>query len=507
MATIIQFRRDTAANWTANNPILADGEPALEKDTLKEKIGDGVTAWNDLPYKTIESSGTGSGVTKRYLTWTALLADQANQKDLGVYYVADASAHSEVNSGYAYFELLGTTAGTEADYRKLSEQESMDVDPTSGGTTAPVEKTGGSLVFTQRANYNKANPGDYNMIIDPTGAVKDVVLGIFVEAETEPTITGAKMVIKSGRFSARKPCIYWFLWLGDGYSLNIQTEARNLLQPPTLLVFNTAGNSVKLFWDAVPDATDYRLYASKTDSYSSASLVYNGSELQSEQTNVVDGETWYYWLKAYGAEVNGIRIKKELAVNSTNYLIISDTFNDSVIDPKWNAQQSADIQLTESDGKLNFTDLTTKTSGVVEASISSASYDTAAHPIVLRLDVTRSEQYHYFQIGFNDMAGNSIMIGDGNFGLYQSVYENGTSTHYKATDTISVNNSFKIKLENGNASFYYWYNGAWTLLSQKTFTNKALPINIRRFNTTKAGGITTIDNLFVTTYDFSTLNP
>jgi|GEM_PF-4938753 len=51
MATIIQLRRDTAANWTANNPILADGEPALEKDTGKEKVGDGVTAWNDLPYK------------------------------------------------------------------------------------------------------------------------------------------------------------------------------------------------------------------------------------------------------------------------------------------------------------------------------------------------------------------------------------------------------------------------------------------------------------------------
>ena len=51
MATIIQLRRDTAANWTANNPVLADGEPGLEKDTGKEKIGDGVTAWNSLSYK------------------------------------------------------------------------------------------------------------------------------------------------------------------------------------------------------------------------------------------------------------------------------------------------------------------------------------------------------------------------------------------------------------------------------------------------------------------------
>lgn len=45
-----QFRRDTAANWTSVNPILLDGELGIEVDTDKFKIGDGVTAWNSLPY-------------------------------------------------------------------------------------------------------------------------------------------------------------------------------------------------------------------------------------------------------------------------------------------------------------------------------------------------------------------------------------------------------------------------------------------------------------------------
>jgi uncharacterized repeat protein (TIGR02059 family) len=45
----IQLRRDTAANWASNNPVLAQGEPSLETDTGIEKIGDGVTAYNDLP--------------------------------------------------------------------------------------------------------------------------------------------------------------------------------------------------------------------------------------------------------------------------------------------------------------------------------------------------------------------------------------------------------------------------------------------------------------------------
>jgi len=50
MAIRIQIRRDTAANWQANNPILAEGELGIELDTTLMKVGDGVTAWNDLGY-------------------------------------------------------------------------------------------------------------------------------------------------------------------------------------------------------------------------------------------------------------------------------------------------------------------------------------------------------------------------------------------------------------------------------------------------------------------------
>jgi hypothetical protein len=46
----IQHRRDTAANWTSANPILADGEWGYETDTGKYKIGDGVLTWTTLGY-------------------------------------------------------------------------------------------------------------------------------------------------------------------------------------------------------------------------------------------------------------------------------------------------------------------------------------------------------------------------------------------------------------------------------------------------------------------------
>lgn len=50
MATKIQLRRDLSANWVGTNPILAQGEPGVELDTHKMKVGDGSTAWNDLAY-------------------------------------------------------------------------------------------------------------------------------------------------------------------------------------------------------------------------------------------------------------------------------------------------------------------------------------------------------------------------------------------------------------------------------------------------------------------------
>ena len=50
MTSRLQNRRDTAANWTSNNPTLGAGEIGYETDTAKYKIGTGSTAWTSLAY-------------------------------------------------------------------------------------------------------------------------------------------------------------------------------------------------------------------------------------------------------------------------------------------------------------------------------------------------------------------------------------------------------------------------------------------------------------------------
>lgn len=48
--TVIKLRRDTAADWTTTDPILAAGELGIETDTNRIKIGDGTTEWTGLQY-------------------------------------------------------------------------------------------------------------------------------------------------------------------------------------------------------------------------------------------------------------------------------------------------------------------------------------------------------------------------------------------------------------------------------------------------------------------------
>jgi hypothetical protein len=58
MATRMQQRKGTAAQWTAADPILNAGEIGWESDTNKFKIGDGTNHWDDLTYF-LDSTDTG----------------------------------------------------------------------------------------------------------------------------------------------------------------------------------------------------------------------------------------------------------------------------------------------------------------------------------------------------------------------------------------------------------------------------------------------------------------
>ena len=71
----IQLRRDSAAAWASNNPILASGEmgielPVVNTDPVKIKVGNGIHNWNTLPYQPTGSSGTWATLAANTFTGT-----------------------------------------------------------------------------------------------------------------------------------------------------------------------------------------------------------------------------------------------------------------------------------------------------------------------------------------------------------------------------------------------------------------------------------------------------
>lgn len=93
--TVIKMRRDTAANWTSINPILANGEQALETDTKKVKIGDGSTAWTSLLYH-----NPGGAIAPSQVTGTAVITTDSRLSDSRI-----PTAHTHTMTDLTGFQI------------------------------------------------------------------------------------------------------------------------------------------------------------------------------------------------------------------------------------------------------------------------------------------------------------------------------------------------------------------------------------------------------------------
>jgi hypothetical protein len=114
MATRIQVRRDTAANWrTSGSTTLAAGEIGFETDTLLFKIGDGSQTWTNLEYaggtEPIQYNPSGTSVTDLD---AAALRNNGNSKYLisGADIVANEPSTSPILSTATDGQLLVTVA-------------------------------------------------------------------------------------------------------------------------------------------------------------------------------------------------------------------------------------------------------------------------------------------------------------------------------------------------------------------------------------------------------------
>lgn len=181
MATQIQVRRDTAANWSSANPTLAAGEIGFETDQNKFKIGTGAVAYNSLSYaggselgNTLSNVNTITSETGSNMTFTA----DGGTMTLGV----DNATHSTLNKngdgttkitvGYVVstnpaFPLNGSGFGTPVNMNvqdgngftfNASDVQLGQVQNLADGDTAriiyPANGGGNNVMFYVAANTN-----------------------------------------------------------------------------------------------------------------------------------------------------------------------------------------------------------------------------------------------------------------------------------------------------------------------------------------------------------------
>lgn len=107
MTVRIQLRRGDAAQWISSNPVLAAGEPGVELDTGKFKIGDGTTAWNALAYFT-GAGGTDPTITPKLASGTIVGHRVVRCID------AAEVAYTDVTDANQVFSALGISLNSSA---------------------------------------------------------------------------------------------------------------------------------------------------------------------------------------------------------------------------------------------------------------------------------------------------------------------------------------------------------------------------------------------------------
>ena len=191
---VIRSRRDTAANWTSQNPTLALGEIGVETDSLRLKVGDGSTAWASLPYLSESNTGWGrythTGATQAISasTATTLVNDKGS--------VDEAQKPLDVATFYDGTKIIGRN-GDDIDVRVdliftpddgTASEIKLWIDIGTGGSPVVVfpvrfDVVGGALVGHEIAyemfGFNRAtwaaNGGVLKVQADGPGVISSVV--------------------------------------------------------------------------------------------------------------------------------------------------------------------------------------------------------------------------------------------------------------------------------------------------------------------------------------------
>jgi hypothetical protein len=164
--TLIQVRRGSTSEWINANTVLSAGEWGLDTTTKKYKIGDGLTAWNSLPYASIlPNSDNLVGNSGIGITFAATTGIPVNISVTGI-------LSSQINDFNSAVDARITNAA-------VSEEEVQDIIASGDHVTTGFLRNGSGIALTYDDNANTLTVGvtgiPSSLINDFASAVSDQV--------------------------------------------------------------------------------------------------------------------------------------------------------------------------------------------------------------------------------------------------------------------------------------------------------------------------------------------
>jgi hypothetical protein len=384
-------------------------------------------------------------------------------------------------------------------------------------TGALIADTGNVVKFDQNYQLNLNAPlNSGNIILDVTNAVPGNICAFYYNGNVEPDIPDAALLdIVTGVFKSNVKNGYEFRFNTDGtIDLDIRTDDRIQLTTPFVdfVIQDTQATGTIA---PVNGAISYEvsLGLDNNPSNSTPLVGYNGTDITFLYPSLTTGQTYFSFTRAIGGlfSDSDYYVREFIAQNQVVSLLKDDFSGTTINALSYNEIPNTDTSILQNE-KLIFRDILTGSSaGASEVNTEGkVDFDTALNDYFVVVDVENdvsNEGRFQFRLHSNDVSPPPLVRIFQNQNLSTGFFQARSSSGVLSAEiAIPIfNGTYKIHMNSvaNTATLYKWDGSAYVLVGTHTTSNHSYHIKVQRTTSYLTNAENTLDNLYITTQDWS----